>query len=91
MTTSDQNQIVMYSTKWCPDSVRAKVILDRYKIDYLNIDVDKDKEASQVVIEHNNGKRIVPTIFFPDGSTLVEPSNADLVAKLKDLGLIVEK
>ena len=30
----------------------------------------------------NDGKRIIPTIVFADGSTLVEPSNAELAAKL---------
>ena len=30
----------------------------------------------------NNGKRIIPTIVFPDGSTLVEPSNVELAEKL---------
>jgi thioredoxin reductase (NADPH) len=30
----------------------------------------------------NQGKRIIPTIVFPDGSRLVEPSNAELAEKL---------
>ena len=32
--------------------------------------------------EINNGKQIIPTIVFPDGSVLVEPSNAELADKL---------
>jgi thioredoxin reductase (NADPH) len=35
------------------------------------------------VILTNKGKRIIPTIVFADGSFLVEPSNAELAAKLK--------
>ncbi|MFC1879812.1 FAD-dependent oxidoreductase, partial [Chloroflexota bacterium] len=34
------------------------------------------------VLEVNAGKRIIPTIVFPDGSFLVEPSNAELAKKL---------
>jgi thioredoxin reductase (NADPH) len=34
------------------------------------------------VIEKNDGKRIIPTITFADHSFLVEPSNAELAAKL---------
>jgi thioredoxin reductase (NADPH) len=29
-----------------------------------------------------NGKQIIPTIVFPDGSILVEPTNAQLAAKV---------
>jgi thioredoxin reductase (NADPH) len=34
------------------------------------------------VIQTNRGKRIIPTIVFADGSFLVEPSHAELAAKL---------
>jgi mycoredoxin len=40
------------------------------------------------VVEHNGGKRVVPTIFFPDGSVLVEPSNQTLSEKIIELGLV---
>ena len=42
----------------------------------------EDREGLRIVEEVNNGKRIIPTLFFADGSTLVEPSNPDLAAKL---------
>ncbi len=32
--------------------------------------------------EKNDGKQIIPTIIFPDGSFLVEPSNDELAVKL---------
>ena len=87
MTETNDSQIMMYSTEWCPDCRRAKGIFKRLKVDFTEIDVDKDKEGYQVVVDHNNGKRIVPTIFFPDGSVLVEPSNQDLIDKVAELGL----
>ena len=31
----------------------------------------------------NNGKQIVPTIVFDDGTVLVEPTNAELAEKLE--------
>ena len=34
------------------------------------------------MLELNDGKRIIPTIVFPDGSLLVEPSDAELARKL---------
>ena len=41
-----------------------------------------DPAAEQFVIAQNAGKRIIPTVVFGDGSFLVEPSNAELAAKL---------
>ncbi len=34
------------------------------------------------VQQANNGRQIIPTILFEDGSILVEPSNAELASKL---------
>lgn len=31
---------------------------------------------------HNDGKDVIPTIVFDDGSVLVEPTNAELAKKL---------
>lgn len=91
MTENQQNEIIMYSTGWCPDCIRAKMVLKHLKIAFIEIDVDKDQQGYQVVVEHNNGVRVVPTIFFPDGSVLVEPSNQALRDKVIELGLVPDK
>ncbi len=80
-------QIKVYGTRWCGDTIRALKILDERKIDYQWINVDKDKEAAQFVKDTNNGYRSVPTIIFPDESILVEPSNQTLIEKLESLKL----
>ena len=74
--------IVMYSTAWCPDCRRAKKFLDKNNVSYIEVDVDKDEQGKAFVMEVNNGARVVPTIIFPDGDTLVEPSTQELRAKL---------
>jgi thioredoxin reductase (NADPH) len=74
--------IVVYGTSWCSDCKRAKQFLGARGIQYHWVDIEKDTEASALVERINAGKRIVPTIVFPDGSTLVEPSNAELAEKL---------
>ena len=56
--------------------------LIKYKIPYQWIDIDMDKRAEQIVLDVNQGFRSIPTILFEDGSTLVEPSNSTLAAKL---------
>jgi len=52
------------------------------RIPYLWVDIDEDEEGRNRVQALNDGKQIIPTIVFQDGSILVEPSNADLAAKL---------
>jgi mycoredoxin len=87
MTDATGKEIIMYGTNWCPDCVRAKLVLKKLGVEFTYINTDKDKEAEELVINHNNGTRIVPTIFFPDKSTLVEPSNRELTEKVIELGL----
>ncbi len=74
--------ITLYGAYWCPDCRRSKQFLGEHQIPYTWIDIEEDPEAEQFVIAKNDGKRIIPTIVFEDGSFLVEPSNADLAAKL---------
>lgn len=77
-----ETQIIVYGTTWCYDTFRAKKILDKNNIPYIWIDIDKDMEGRKFVEETNNGYRSVPTIVFPDGTILVEPSNDELSTKL---------
>lgn len=79
--TKYPSQIVMYSTEWCPDCRRARFYFKRKKIDILEVDVNGDKIAEAFVKELNNGNRSVPTIIFPDGSMMVEPSTEEMEAK----------
>jgi mycoredoxin len=77
------SQIIMYSASWCPDCRRAREILDTNHIPYLEVDVDEDDEAVEFIKNLNRGFRSVPTIVFPDGSFLVEPSAEALANTLK--------
>ncbi len=81
MTNKDSN-IVIYSTTWCSDCKRAKKFFGEQRIPYTNIDIEENPEFVAVVEKINEGKRSVPTIVFPDGTILVEPSNAELAEKL---------
>lgn len=80
--TEPQSKIIMYGTTWCYDSRRARALLDEHNIPYEWVDIDRDLEARKFVEKVNNGCRSVPTIVFPDGSILVEPSNLVLSKKL---------
>jgi len=74
--------ITVYGAYWCPDCRRSKQFLGEHQIPYKWVDIEQDKAGEAYVLQRNDGKRIIPTIEFGDGSILVEPSNAELAAKL---------
>jgi glutaredoxin-like protein len=76
-------KIIVYGTNWCGDCIRTKLFLKRNSIDYQWVNIDHDKEAEKFVKDTNKGFRSVPTIVFPDGSMLVEPSTSMLAKKLE--------
>ncbi|GAP62856.1 thioredoxin reductase [Ardenticatena maritima] len=76
------SSIRVYGALWCPDCRRSKAFLNEHQIAYEWIDIEEDADARRYVETLNDGKRIIPTIVFPDGSYLVEPSNAELAQKL---------
>jgi thioredoxin reductase (NADPH) len=74
--------LTVYGASWCSDCKRAKKFLGEQRIHYEWVDVEHDPEGLALVERVNNGKRIIPTIVFEDDTLLVEPSNAELAAKL---------
>ncbi len=80
MTTT--KEILFYSTSWCGDCRRSRKIFDAMGVAYTDIDIEENAEAAETVRKLNHGAQSVPTIVFPDGSVLVEPSNAALERKL---------
>ncbi len=74
--------ITLYGTGWCPDCKRSKQFFGEQRVAYHYVDIDQDAEAMAFVEKTNKGSRSIPTIVFPDGTVLVEPSNAQLAEKL---------
>lgn len=79
------HDILVYSTTWCGDCRRSRKVLDAMGVTYTDIDIDDQPEAAALVRSLNDGMQRVPTILFPDGTVLVEPSNAALEQKLTAL------
>jgi thioredoxin reductase (NADPH) len=74
--------IAIYGAHWCPDCRRAKRFLSDQRIAYEWHDIETDPEGIEIVRERNAGNNTIPTIVFPDGSHLAEPSNEELAEKL---------
>jgi mycoredoxin len=79
------SSVVMYTTAWCVDCWRAKQVMDSMKVEYTEIDISNDDEATELVMRLNRGNRSVPTLIFPDGSVMTEPRTSALVAKLQSM------
>ena len=77
-----QNDIKLYGTNWCSDCKRSKKFLGEQRIHYDYINIEEDAEGQAYVQKVQNGGLSIPTIVFGDGSILIEPSNAQLSAKL---------
>lgn len=80
-------KVVVYGAEWCPDCVRSKAFLDRHKIAYTYVDIDKNSKMADRVVELNerlgNGPiRRIPTIVIGTRKVLSEPSDKELADAL---------
>jgi mycoredoxin len=76
------SELIMYSTVWCGYCKRLKTMLKSEGIAFTEVDIEHDPEAAQFVMSVNGGNQTVPTMKFPDGSALTNPSLKDVKAKL---------
>ena len=79
------SQLTMYSTTWCGYCRRLKLQLDAAGVAYDEVNIERDPDAAAFVENVNGGNRTVPTVRFPDGSALTNPSLAQVTAKLDAL------
>ncbi len=78
--------ISVYGTPTCADCRRSKALLESLGAEYTWIDVSADEGAAATMLEIS-GRMGTPVILFSDGSHQVEPSDAELTAKIDSLGL----
>jgi mycoredoxin len=74
--------VTMYSTVWCGYCRRLKSQMEREGIAYTEVDIEHDPAAADFVMNVNGGNQTVPTVLFPDGSALTNPSLAQVKAQL---------
>jgi mycoredoxin len=74
--------LTMYTTTWCGYCSRLKADLHRAGIEYTEVDIERVDGAADVVMSVNGGNRTVPTVVFPDGTALTNPSVTDVAARL---------
>jgi len=74
--------ITMYSTPWCGYCSRLKAQMGREGIAFTEIDIEQDPASAAFVESVNGGNQTVPTVVFPDGSAMTNPSIGQVKAKL---------
>lgn len=72
--------LTLYSTTWCGYCYRLKSQFDREGIGYVVVDIEQDLAAAEYVMSVNGGNQTVPTVRFPDGTALTNPS----ITQVKD-------
>ncbi|MQA05114.1 MAG: mycoredoxin [Streptosporangiales bacterium] len=75
-------QLTMYTTQWCGYCRRLKSQLDRAGIGFAEVDIEADPQAAEYVMSVNGGNQTVPTVVFPDGTALTNPSVAQVEERL---------
>jgi mycoredoxin len=85
-TARDQGPetLTMYSTAWCGYCRRLKSQLERDGIEFVVVDIERTPDAAAFVERINGGNRTVPTVHFPNGTALTNPTLAQVKAALVD-------
>jgi mycoredoxin len=74
--------LTMYSTTWCGYCARLKSQLGREGIEYVEVDIEQVPGAAEFVMEVNGGNQTVPTLHFPNGAALTNPTVEQVKAQL---------
>ena len=79
---SNATLVTVYTTTWCGSCKRLKAQMVRAGIEYTEVDIEADPAAAAFVASVNGGNEMVPTLKFPDGTTLTNPPIAEVTARL---------
>ncbi|MCK8476314.1 glutaredoxin family protein [Microbacterium aurugineum] len=87
MTSPASDTITMFGADWCRDCIRTKKQLDALGVEYTYVDLVAEPAAADIA-NGISGRTNIPVVVYPDASHHVEPSNADVESKLRELALI---
>jgi mycoredoxin len=78
--------ITVFTTSWCGPCRRLKMLMQAEEIPFTAVDIETDADAEDFVKQVNRGYAVVPTVLFPDGRTLTNPTLAQVKAQLAAAG-----
>jgi mycoredoxin len=80
--------LTMYTTTWCAFCRRLKSQLAAEGIEMAEVNIEEEPGAAEYVMSVNGGNQTVPTLVFPDGSTMTNPSAAEVKQRLSELAAL---
>lgn len=83
-------ELTMYTTSWCGFCRNLKSQLGRLGIEMAEVDIERDEAAAEFVMSVNGGNQTVPTVLFPDGSVMVNPSASQVRQHLAVVSAVAE-
>jgi mycoredoxin len=75
--------LMIYGTSWCGPCRTLKRLLSEHNVAFSYVDIEQTPGAAEFVMKINGGNQTVPTVVFPDGSTLTNPRLSDVTARLE--------
>lgn len=76
--------VVLYCTPWCAACRRARAFLREHGIDYVEVDISRDKAAAERVRGWADGNETTPT--FDINGTIIVNFDQDRVSKVLGVG-----
>ena len=73
-------EVILYCTPWCPSCASARAFLKEHHIEYLEINIQKDREAAARVRGWADGNETTPT--FDIGGRIVVDWDKERVSEL---------
>jgi len=86
-TSAAPATITMFGAEWCRDCRRSKKLLDGLGVAYDYVDLEAVADGADRA-KAISGRTQIPVIVFADDTHMVEPSDADVRAKLTELGTV---
>ena len=81
------DEITMYCTDWCVDCRRAKQFLNDRGVSFVEVNIDEEPDAEELVLDVNEGRRKVPTIRVGDHFFACSPFDPYLLSSELNLPL----
>ena len=91
METPKTQPIIVYGHPFCGMLQPVVRMLTSARAEHIYINILTNETGRNQVAKINNGNMSVPTLVFPDGTTMTEPAARTLQSKLEDLGYTLDK
>jgi glutaredoxin 3 len=73
-------EVVLYCTQWCPSCRSARLFLKEHQIEYVEVDITRDRDAAARVRGWADGDETTPT--FDIGGKIVVDWDKEKVSEL---------